>query len=71
MENEPKVELPVFLTIAVALILLFSAIFMPNNSHDQLEKERENYCEMVEIYKSSDGEHGWPDYKKVYDKQCE
>lgn len=33
-------------------------------------KQQSYYCEMVELYKSSDGENGWPDYKDIYQTEC-
>lgn len=33
-------------------------------------KQQSHYCEMVELYKSSNGENGWPDYKDIYQTGC-
>lgn len=40
------------------------------DNQGEVRKERAQYCEMVDIYTSSSGENGWPDYKKVYDEDC-
>ena len=37
---------------------------------DSDKKERAHYCEMVDLFTSSGGENGWPDYKMVYATQC-
>ena len=29
-----------------------------------------NYCKMVNIYKSTNGEYGWPDYTGTYNSLC-
>lgn len=29
------------------------------------------YCRMVEIYRQTDGEHGWPDYRGNADEVCD
>jgi hypothetical protein len=29
----------------------------------EVEQQHREYCEMVELYKQSDGENGWPPYK--------
>ena len=29
----------------------------------------QNYCEMVQIH-NADPTLGWPDYKRIYDKEC-
>lgn len=28
------------------------------------------YCEMVAIYKETNGENGWPDFRDIYEDQC-
>lgn len=29
-----------------------------------------HYCEMVTLYKESNGQYGWPDYEDNYDEIC-
>lgn len=30
----------------------------------------DQYCEMVELHKTSGGDYGWPDYNENYDENC-
>jgi hypothetical protein len=39
-------------------------LIMETDYNDSKTGER-YYCEMVEIYKSSDGKYGWPNYRKL------
>ncbi|ANO57498.1 hypothetical protein [Vibrio phage vB_VhaS-tm] len=57
---------------AVLILVCTSLILMAvGNMQTQDEAlELENYCQMVEMYKQSDGEHGWPDYDEIYESQC-
>ena len=34
-----------------------------NADLEEAERQAEHYCEMVELYHESGGEHGWPPYK--------
>ena len=36
---------------------------------DALQADRQ-YCEMVRLYKETDGATGWPDYENRYDRDC-
>ena len=47
-------------------VLAFMAFAWVNNSsfEDELA-EQQHYCEMVSIYESSEGQHGWPNFKKL------
>lgn len=38
---------------------------------DDLEQQRALYCEMVETFKNTGGEYGWPDYKGAYRRDCQ
>lgn len=37
---------------------------------DDISMQWTEYCEMVAIYKATNGENGWPDYKDIYSEQC-
>ncbi len=39
---------------------------------DVQEEERQHaeYCEMVKLWKQTNGKHGWPDYDGIYDTAC-
>jgi len=34
------------------------------------EAELAYYCDMVDTFKDSKGEYGWPDYKGTYERDC-
>lgn len=36
----------------------------------EAEVQSREYCEMVELYISSEGENGWPDYKNSHEEGC-
>lgn len=38
---------------------------------DDLDQQRALYCEMVETFKNTGGEYGWPDYKGTYRSDCQ
>lgn len=50
-----------------SVVILITCLSSATNDH---QRETEYYCEMVESYKQSDGENGWPDYKEQYDELC-
>ena len=37
---------------------------------DDRNEQREEYCEMVALYKETRGELGWPDYRDAFDLEC-
>ena len=37
---------------------------------EELSIEEIEYCEMVEIYHSTNDGLGWPDYRGIYNKMC-
>lgn len=49
-----------FVMISVLLAASILAITAP--LADDQDLELKHYCEMVQIYRESDGEYGWPDY---------
>ena len=34
------------------------------------DADDQRYCEMVKIYKQTNGENGWPDFRETYKHQC-
>lgn len=55
----------------LVLLLGFSSLVIVSTLDFEDEKlEQKHYCKMVDLFKSSDGEQGWPDYKSVYGEQC-
>ena len=54
--------------VVLGLIALGNVII---GQPDDLEQQRALYCEMVETFKNTGGEHGWPDYKGTYRRDCQ
>lgn len=53
--------------------LVFAALMLSwliEGQPDELEREQALYCEMVETFKTTGGEYGWPDYRGVYERAC-
>ena len=53
--------------VVLGLIALGNVI---DDQPDDLEQQRALYCEMVEAFKATGGEYGWPDYKGSYGRDC-
>lgn len=54
--------------LVFTLVLLWAySSFLPEGNE---VGGREHYCEMVDLFISSGGENGWPDYKRSYAKEC-
>ena len=54
---------------SVWLILLGVCLICINDV--EVEKEvNSQYCEMVRIWKNTNGDAGWPDYNGNYDQLC-
>jgi hypothetical protein len=45
-------------------------IAMVNTPERGLTKEAQLYCEMVQTYKDTQGQYGWPDYRGEFRKVC-
>ena len=54
--------------LAIAFILRFELSPTPSEA-DVATEQHSNYCEMVRLHKA-DPTIGWPDYKQIYDKEC-
>lgn len=52
--------------LAACMVATFAA-----GQPDDLEQQRALYCEMVETFKNTGGEYGWPDYKGTYRRDCQ
>lgn len=55
--------------VMILMVLIFLGVSSTFDKEDE-KLELRNYCEMVDLFKSSDGENGWPDYKQIYDTEC-
>ena len=52
------------LPVALIAIMLFSAVLVVNSLDKRSEaKERDLYCDMVQQFKDTNGQYGWPAYK--------
>ncbi|USL90023.1 hypothetical protein [Vibrio phage vB_VpaS_CHI] len=56
------------LLIVICISLIMLAVGQMETQDEAMALE--NYCQMVELYKQSDGEHGWPDYDGIYESDC-
>lgn len=54
--------------VVLGLVALGNVI---DGQPDDLEQQRALYCEMVETFKNTGGECGWPDYKDTYQRDCQ
>lgn len=54
----------------LAVLGLISLGNVIDGQPDDLEQQRALYCEMVETFKNTGGEYGWPDYKGTYKRDC-
>lgn len=41
-----------------------------NPEHHERTKEAQLYCDMVQTYKNTQGQYGWPDYRGEFRKVC-
>ena len=56
--------------MGACLVAAFLAGTLADVQPDELEQEQALYCEMVEAFKATGGEYGWPDYRGVYERAC-
>lgn len=56
---------------ALVMLGVFAAGSVIDGQPDDLEQQRALYCEMVETFKNTGGEYGWPDYKGAYRRDCQ
>ena len=64
---EPRLSVEQAIGAAIFVLLIFvglSSILLPSEIED-MEREEEFYCEMVQLFKDSKGENGWPNYKNA------
>lgn len=52
----------IILTICLILVLIVS-----NADYNEAVNERKRYCDMVQLFESTNGQYGWP----AYDGECE
>ena len=56
--------------LLITLFLLGSILLVSANDSELERDADQNYCEMVDLHKQSNGDLGWPDYKNTYEKGC-
>lgn len=49
----------------LALLVIDSALELKTQ-----DKQQEYYCEMVELFETSEGDNGHPDYRQQYNEVC-
>ncbi len=52
--------------LGLAALLIFAGLSFAYEQRSEQQVQRDHYCEMVEIYKQSGGQYGWP----AYDGEC-
>lgn len=52
-------------TAVVVILMAALMIHNPADAPDDQDLEQKHYCEMVQIYRESGGEFGWPDYNNM------
>lgn len=51
------------LTMGIALgFFLFSVLWVSNSAYDEDLRKQSEYCEMVQRWKATGGESGWPEF---------
>ena len=50
--------------ITVALVLLLCVTIASTLDMANAEQQQSLYCEMTAIYKETNGQYGWPEYKE-------
>jgi len=64
---EPRLSVEQAIGAAIFVLLIFvglSSMLLPSEIED-MEREEEFYCEMVQLFKDSKGENGWPNFKNI------
>ena len=55
----------------VALILTLLALWLMSPDEEEVTLQQDIYCDMVGRYLDTYGEFGWPDYKGIYETECQ
>ena len=58
------------LVLLFAGILTMTAIANAFSGPDDLDQQRAEYCEMVQLFQATHGEYGWPDFKQTAKRDC-
>lgn len=66
--NSPSL---MFVLVVLAFMVLWAWGFLDTPSEAEIDADTyPTYCEMVRLHKA-DPTIGWPDYKHIYDKECD
>ena len=59
-------------TVVVGILVLLLALILAAAMDDYKDAKDEErlYCSMVQQYRGTGGQYGWPDYKGIYDEVC-
>lgn len=54
------------------LIAIFASIlgWIGTQDKEQQKQSESEYCQMVKLYKQTNGDFGWPDYHRSYAEWC-
>ena len=55
-------SIPRWQVILIALGLILAFGLMGNMDKEEEERQQDQYCEMVKLYKETNGQAGWPAY---------
>ncbi len=55
-------SIPRWQAILIALVLILAFGLMGNMDKEEEERQQTQYCEMVKLYKETNGQAGWPAY---------
>ena len=55
-------SIPRWQAILIALVLILAFGLMGNMDKEEEERQQNQYCEMVKLYKETNGQAGWPAY---------
>lgn len=59
-------------TVALLVVFIVSMLAIAGNADFEEEmNEQERYCKMTALYEATDGDVGWPDYRKAREKLCD
>ena len=56
---------------AVVFAVLVILALIDKSDAPYRERMTSQYCELVRIYRATNGRHGWPDYRGEYERRCE
>jgi hypothetical protein len=54
----------------LALIIVSGLSYASNNDMQEAQSSHSEYCKNVELFESTRGRDGHPDYDIIYDKTC-